>query len=65
MIVLELIAGLAVGMFAGGVINMIIQGGGAIVGRDNVRNAMEKEERNNRGRFNDLKVTKDDPKFYE
>ena len=44
---------------------MIAHGGGAIVGRDNVRNAIRKEEQNVRGRFKDLKVTKDDPKFYE
>ena len=53
------------GAVAGGVIKMITHGGGVIVGRDNVRNAINKEEKNVRGRFNDLKVTKDDPKFYE
>ena len=62
---LELIAGIALGAVAGGVIKMIVYGGGVIVGRDNVRNAIRKEEKNVRGRFNDLKVTKDDPKFYE
>ncbi len=65
MIVLEFIAGIALGVAVGGVIKMITHGGGAIVGRDNVRNAINKEERNVRGRFDDLKVTKDDPKFYE
>lgn len=65
MMLLELIAGIALGAVAGGVIKMIAQGGGAIVGRDNVRNAIRKEEQNVRGRFKDLKVTKDDPKFYE
>ena len=65
MMLLELIAGIALGAVAGGVIKMIASGGGAIVGRDNVRNAIRKEEMNVRGRFNDLKVTKDDPKFYE
>jgi len=65
MIVLEFIAGIALGAIAGGVIKMITHGGGAIVGRDNVRKAINKEEKNVRGRFNDLKVTKDDPKFYE
>ena len=65
MIVLEFIAGIALGAVAGGVIKMISHGGGVIVGRDNVRNAINKEEKNVRGRFNDLKVTKDDPKFYE
>jgi hypothetical protein len=65
MIVLEFIAGIALGAVAGGVIKMIVNGGGVIVGRNNVRNAINKEERNVRGRFNDLKVTKDDPKFYE
>ncbi|BAH76504.1 hypothetical protein [Solidesulfovibrio magneticus] len=65
MIILEFIAGIALGAVAGGVIKVITHGGGAIVGRDNVRNAIKKEERNVRGRFNDLKVTKNDPKFYE
>ncbi|HML53122.1 MAG TPA: hypothetical protein PKC79_03425 [Solidesulfovibrio magneticus] len=65
MIVLEFIAGIALGAVAGGVIKMITHGGGVIFGRNNVRNAINKEERNVRGRFNDLKVTKDDPKFYE
>jgi hypothetical protein len=65
MIVLEFIAGIALGAVACGVIKMITHGGGAIVGRENVRNAINKEEKNVRGRFNDLKVTKDDPKFYE
>ena len=65
MIVLEFIAGIALGAVAGGVIKMITHGGGVIVGRDNVRNAINKEEKNVRGRFKDLKVTKDDPKFYE
>ena len=65
MIVLEFIAGIALGAVAVGVIKMITHGGGVIVGRDNVRNAIRKEEQNVRGRFNDLKVTKDDPKFYE
>ena len=65
MIILEFIAGIAFGAVAGGVIKMITHGGGVIVGRDNVRNAINKEEKNVRGRFNDLKVTKDDPKFYE
>ncbi|KHK01336.1 hypothetical protein NY78_3318 [Desulfovibrio sp. TomC] len=36
-----------------------------IVGRENVRNAIKKEERNLRGRFDNLKVTENDPKFYE
>ena len=65
MIVLEFIAGIALGAVAGGVVKVITHGGGAIVGRDNVRNAINKEEKNVRGRFNDLKVTKDDPKFYD
>lgn len=65
MMLLELIAGIALGAVAGGVIKMIVNGGGVIVGRDNVRNAIRKEEKNVRSRFNDLKVTKDDPKFYE
>ena len=65
MMLLELIAGIALGAVAGGVIKMITHGGGAIIGRDNVRNAIRKEEKNVRGRFKDLKVTKDDPKFYD
>ena len=65
MMLFEFIAGIALGAVAGGVIKMIIGGGGAIVNRDNVRNAIKKEEQNVRGRFNDLKVTKDDPKFYD
>ena len=65
MLLFEFIAGIALGAAAGGVIKMIAHGGGAIVGRDNVQNAIRKEEKNVRGRFKDLKVTKDDPKFYE
>ncbi len=64
MMLFEFIAGAVVGAVVGGVLKMIISGG-VIVGRDNVRNAIEKEERNLRGRFDNLKVTKDDPKFYE
>lgn len=65
MIIFKLIAGFALGAVAGGVIKTIVKDGGIIVGRDNVRNAIKKEERNVRGRFKDLKVTKDDPKFYD
>ena len=65
MMLLELIAGIALGAVAGGVIKMIVHGSGVIVGRDNVRNAINREEKNVRGRFNDLKITKDDPKFYK
>lgn len=65
MMIFEFIAGIALGAVAGGVIKMIIGSGGIIIGRDNVRNAIRKEEQNVRGRFNDLKVTKDDPKFYD
>ncbi|BAH73637.1 hypothetical protein [Solidesulfovibrio magneticus] len=65
MMLFEFIAGIALGAAAGGVIKMIAHGGGAIVGRDNVRNAIRKEEKNVRSRFKDLKVTKGDPKFYE
>ena len=61
----ELLAGLALGVVVGGIFKTIVSGGGVIVGRDNIRNAIEKEERNLKGRFNDSKVTKDDPKFYE
>ena len=65
MMLLELIAGIVVGAVAGGVLKMITSGGGVIVGRENVRKAIKKEERNLRGRFDNLKVTEDDPKFYE
>ena len=65
MIIVKLIAGFVLGAVAGGVVKTIVKGGGVIVGRDNVRSAIEKEEKNVRGRFNDLKVTRDDPKFYE
>ena len=65
MLLFEFIAGIALGAVAGGVIKMITHGGGVIVGRDNIRNAIRKEEQNVRGRFKDIKVTKDDPKFYE
>jgi hypothetical protein len=65
MMFFELLAGLALAVVVGGIFKTIGSGGGSIVGRDNVRNAIEKEERNLKGRFNDLKVTKNDPKFYE
>ena len=65
MLLFEFIAGIALGAVAGGVIKMIAHGGGAIVGRGNVQNAIRNEEKNVRGRFKYLKVTKDDPKFYE
>lgn len=58
-------AGIALGVVVGTVFKAIANGGGVIVGRDNVRNAIRKEEENVRGRFNDLKVTGDDPKFYD
>jgi len=40
---------------------MIVNGCCAIVGRDNVRKAIRKEEKKVLGRFNDLKDTKDGP----
>ena len=61
----ELLAGVAFGAVAGGVLKMITSGGGVIVGRENVRNAIKKEERNLHGRFDNLIVTENDPKFYE
>ena len=64
-LILKLIVGFALGAVAGGVIKTIGTGGGVILGRDNVKNAIEREERNVRGRFDNLKVTEDDPKFYE
>jgi len=61
----KFLAGVAFGAVAGGVINTITSGGGVIVGRENVRNAIKKEERNLHGRFDNLIVTENDPKFYE
>lgn len=61
----KLLSGVFVGAVAGGVLKMIISGGGVIVGRENVQKAIKKEELNLRGRFDNLKVTEDDPKFYE
>ncbi|WP_075355219.1 hypothetical protein [Desulfovibrio sp. DV] len=61
----KFLAGVAFGTVAGAVLKMITSGGGVIVGRENVRNAIENEERNLRGRFDNLKVTENDPKFYE
>ena len=65
MMLLKFVAGIALGVVVGGVSKAIAHGGGVIVGRDNVRNAIKKEENNVRGRFNDLKVTDKDPKFYD
>ena len=65
MILLKFVAGIALGVVVGGVFKTIAHGGGVIVGRDNVRNAIRKEEKNVRGRFNNLKVTGNDPKFYD
>lgn len=65
MMLLKFVAGIALGVVVGGVFKTIAHGGGVIVGRDNVRNAIGKEENNVRDRFNDLKVTGNDPKFYD
>lgn len=65
MMLLKFVAGIALGVVVGGVVKTIAHGGGVIVGRDNVRNAIKKEENNVRGRFNDLKVTDKDRKFYD
>jgi hypothetical protein len=65
MMLLKFVARIALGVVVGGVIKTIAHGGGAIVGRDNVRNAIKNEEDNVRGRFNDLKVTDNDSKFYD
>ncbi|WP_084158974.1 hypothetical protein [Solidesulfovibrio alcoholivorans] len=65
MMLFKFIAGIALGVVVGGVFKTIAHGGGIIVGRDNVRNAIKKEEKNVRGRFNGLKVTDSDPKFYD
>lgn len=62
---IKFIAGIALGVVVGGVFKTIAHGGGVIVGRDNVRNAIRKEENNVRGMFNDLRVTSNDPKFYD
>jgi hypothetical protein len=65
MMLLKFVAGIALGVVVGGVFKTIAHGGGVVVGRNNVRNAIRKEENNARGRFNDLKVTDNDPKFYD
>jgi type IV secretory pathway TrbL component len=65
MMLLKFVAGIALGVVIGGVLQTIAHGGGVIVGRDNVQNAIGKEENNVRGRFNGLKVTDSDPKFYD
>ena len=65
MMLFKAVVGLVFGLFVGVAIQTIAQGGGVIIGRDYVRNSIDKEERNNRGRFNDLKVTDNDPKFYD
>lgn len=62
---LKFVVGIVLGVIAGGVVKTIASDGGAIVGRDNVRNAIGREENNARGRFSDLKVTDSDPKFYK
>ncbi len=64
MMLFKFVAGIALGVVIGSVFKTIAHGGGVIVGRDNVRNAIKKEEKNVRGRFNGLKVTDTDPKFY-
>ena len=64
MMLFKFVAGIALGVVIGSVFKAIAHGGGVIAGRDNVRNAIRKEEKNVRGRFNDLKVTDSDPKFY-
>ena len=65
MMLLKFVAGIALGVVVGGVFKTIAHGGGVVVGRDNVRNAIRKEENNVCGRFNDLKVTDNDQKFYD
>ncbi len=65
MMLFKFVAGIALGLVVGTVLKVIANGGGVIVGHDNVRNAIRKEEKNVRGRFNDLKVTDSDPKFYD
>lgn len=65
MMLFKFVAGIALGVVVGTVFKAIANGGGVIVGHDNVRNAIRKEEKNTRGRFDDLKVTGDDPKFYD
>lgn len=58
------ILGLLVGSMVGITVKTIIQGG-IIIGRKNIQKAREKQLQNLRGRFDDLEVTKDDPKFYD
>ena len=65
MMLLKFVAGIALGVVVGGVFKTIAHGGGVIVGHDNVRNAIKNEENKVRGRFNGLKVTDSDPKFYD
>ncbi len=65
MMLFKFVAGIAFGVVVGTVFKVIANGGGVIVGHDNVQNAIRKEENDTRGRFNDLKVTDSDPKFYE
>ncbi|MEL7639281.1 MAG: hypothetical protein AAGU21_06515 [Solidesulfovibrio sp.] len=65
MMLFKFVAGVALGVVMGCVFKAIANGGGVIVGRDNVQNAIRKEENDIRGRFNDLKVTGNDPKFYD
>ena len=65
MMLLKFIAGIALGVVVACVSKAIAHGGGVIVGHDNVRNAIKNEENKVRGRFNGLKVTDSDPKFYD
>lgn len=62
---LKFFVGIVLGVVASGVVKTIASGGGVIVGRDNIQNAIDREENNVMGRFNDLKVTDNDPKFYK
>jgi len=62
---LKFFVGIVLGVIAGGLVKTITSGGGIIVGRDNIQNAIDREENNVRGRFSDLKVTDSDPKFYK
>jgi len=61
----KFIVGIVLGAVACDVVKTIASGGGVIIGRDDVQNAIDREENNVRGRFNDLKVTDSDPKFYK
>lgn len=62
---LEFLVGIVLGVGAGTAVKAIISGGGVIVGNNNIRHEIEREERKCIGKFNNLQVCENDPKFYE